>query len=357
MSNSQYSRLLQRDTHRVSFAKITEMKAIVLNGFGNVDQFSMNSFDIPAFQEHELLIAIKAAAFNPIDYQMRQGRRESLHMHSPILGREFAGVVIAAGKNTQGFQTGDEVIAAAGSKGSNGTYATHIALDYRMVAHKPASLSFSTATAIPASGLTAWQTFRRMQPQQQDHIFITGGAGAVGSFLIKLLKAHHTDQLFTTAGNEQSSAALQKLGLKPAQIIDYRQPNLTQQILAANGQRFFDWAVDIAGGSISETAAEVLGLNKNYADITFLGTARTRELLFDKGCHILNISNYAYMAAGKAEWYGQNLQQLTTLINDQVITPPAVQVVGSLSADTVKQAHLLMENNQTYGRKLVMTMD
>lgn len=333
------------------------MQAIVLNGFGDVSQFRQTALPTPAYQENELLIEIKATAFNPIDYQMRLGRRESQHMHSPVLGRELAGIVIAAGTQTQGFQPGDKVIAAAGSKGSNGTYATHIALNYNMVAHLPAALPFTTATAIPSAGLTAWQTFRRMHAQPDELLFLTGGAGAVGSFLIKLLKAHGIQQLFTAAGSEQSKAALEAMGLPAVHILDYRQPDLTQRLLDASGQRYFDWAIDIAGGNISETAAEVLGLNKGYADITFLGTQRTRELLFDKGAHILNISNYAYAVANQLSWYGQNLRELATLLNNSVITPPAVQVVGRFSADTVQQAHILMENNQTYGRKLVMTME
>ncbi|WP_343743800.1 zinc-binding alcohol dehydrogenase family protein [Chitinophaga sp.] len=333
------------------------MQAIVLNGFGDTGQFREAELPMPVYRENELLIEIKAAAFNPIDYQMRQGRRESQHMHSPVLGRELAGIVVAAGAQTKGFRPGDKVIAAAGSKGSNGTYATHIALNYQMVAPLPAALTFTTATAIPSAGLTAWQTFQRIHAHPEERIFLTGGAGAVGSFLIKLLKAHGSHQLFTAAGNEQSKAALEILGLPATHILDYRQPNLAQRLLDAGGQGYFDWGIDIVGGSISETAAEVIGLNKGYADITFLGTSRTRELLFDKGAHVINISNYAYAAANQLSWYGQNLRELATLLNNNVITPPAVQVVGRLSADIVRQAHIMMENNQTYGRKLVMTME
>ncbi|SJZ58128.1 NADPH:quinone reductase [Chitinophaga eiseniae] len=333
------------------------MQAIVLNGFGAPDQFRQKELPVPVYGENELLIEIKATAFNPIDYQMRQGRRESQHMHSPVLGRELAGIVVAAGAQTTGFAPGDKVIAAAGSKGSNGTYATHIALNYQMVTPLPAALPFAVATAIPSAGLTAFQTFRRMHALPEDLLFLTGGAGAVGSFLVKLLKAHGIHQLFTTAGNEQSRAVLGALGLPPGQILDYRGPDVAHRLLAATGQQYVDWAIDTVGGKISETAAEVLGLNKSYADITFLGTERTRELLFDKGAHVLNISNYAYAVANQLSWYGQNLRELAALLNAGTITPPAVQVVGSFSADTVQQAHIMMENNQTYGRKLVMTMD
>lgn len=334
-----------------------KMKAIVLNGFGGVEHFSMTDMDIPVPKDHELLIAIKATAFNPIDYQMRQGRRESQHMHSPVLGRELAGIVLTAGKNTSGFKPGDEVIAASGSRGSNGTYATHMALDYRMVAHKPTGLSFETATAIPSAGLTAWQTFNRMKAQPQHSIFITGGAGAVGSFLIKLLKAHGISKIYATAGNKASTAALQQMGLPEEQIIDYHQHNLVATVLLRNQQQPFDWAVDIVGGSISETAAAVLGVNKSYADITFLGTQQTRELLFDKGIDVLNISNYAYAASNQLDWYGNNLRQLGALISGQIITPPAIEVVGGFSTDTVKHAHTLMETNQVNGRKIIMTME
>ncbi|WP_160714105.1 quinone oxidoreductase family protein [Chitinophaga solisilvae] len=333
------------------------MQAIVLEGFGEVDQFRQTTLPRPVPKDHELLIQIRAAAFNPIDYQMRQGRRESAHMHSPVLGRELAGTVVETGRHTTGFLPGDAVIAAAGSKGSNGTYAEYIALDYRMVAHMPAGISFETAAAVPTAGLTAWQAFSRMNVQPGESVFITGGAGGVGSVLIKLLRAHGTSFIMSTAGNEHSVAALIAAGLSPREIISYKQEQLEEKIMAIRGQQPFDWAVDIAGGSISATAAAVLGVNKGYADITFLSTPRTRELLFDKGCFILNISNYAYAADNRLGWYGQTLQHMTSLLQAGVITPPAVHITGKLSAAAVRQAHMMMEANQTNGRKLVMYMD
>jgi NADPH2:quinone reductase len=64
------------------------MKAIMLNAFGDTDNFmERTDLSVPVPGDHEVLIRIKATGFNPIDYQMRQGKNEKKNMNSPILGR------------------------------------------------------------------------------------------------------------------------------------------------------------------------------------------------------------------------------------------------------------------------------
>lgn len=332
------------------------MKAIVLDGFGGVEHFRLIEMVKPVIQENEVLIRIKAAAFNPIDYQMRQGRREKYLMTSPILGRELSGIITAVGSRVSGFSIGDEVIAASGSKGSNGSYAEYMSLNPQLVALKPANASFEQAAAIPSSGLTAWQSFSRMKISKDQSIFIAGGAGAVGSFLIRLLKQSGIDQVLSTAGSPESTGALLALGLREDQIINYKSENLKEHILNANGGQTFDFAVDLVGARMSELAAEVLKVNGTYLDVTFLGTEKAREQLFDKGCMIINISNYAYTLNDTISWYGATLSKLSALIENNEISVPAINIVGELGLETVRKAHLLMENNQIYGMKQIMSI-
>jgi len=87
------------------------MKAIVLNGFGDVSNFSTAELEEPVIKDDDVLIRIKAAAFNPIDYQMRLGLRESRLMNSPVLGREFSGIVMKTGSKVSIYRPGDEVMA------------------------------------------------------------------------------------------------------------------------------------------------------------------------------------------------------------------------------------------------------
>jgi NADPH:quinone reductase-like Zn-dependent oxidoreductase len=330
------------------------MKAIVLTGFGSADNFRLEEQATPVPGAGEVLVRIMAAGFNPIDYQMRKGLRESAWMRSPILGREFSGIIEGIGPGVTHFQAGDEVFAASGSMGSNGTYATYIKVPASILALKPAILGFEEAAAIPVAGLTAWQTFTRLGIGIDDLVFITGGAGGVGAFLIRLLKAHGIHQIVTTAGNRMSRAALLSMGLSHSQIMNYRDDHLREAILALYPGRSIDFSVDLVGGPLSLVAAEVLKFQGVYSDITFLAPEATREVLFERGATIVNIANYAYSLAGKKEWFGEQLGVLGQLFDKGTISAPLIQVVGGFAAETVKDAHLLMEHNQTFGCKLVM---
>lgn len=333
------------------------MKAITLKAFGSSDNFELENLTVPKPKGDELLIRLKATAFNPIDYQMRLGKRESALMNSPVLGRELAGIVEEIGEEVKNFKPGDEIYAASGSSGSNGSYAQYMALTEKKAALKPKNLSFEQAAAIPSAGLTAWQSFNRLNIKTNQSIFITGGSGAVGSFLIKLLKSNNIDKIVTTAGNAASIKAIKSMGLADEQILDYKKPDLENRILDTNKQQLFDFVVDIVGGESAEIAASVLKVNGTYADITFLGTQKTREILFDKGASILNISNYSFTLNNNLKWYGETLNELKNLIESNKLDTPAINIIGTLSIKTVQQAHELMERNLTQGKKLVMTID
>ena len=332
------------------------MKAIILNSFGSTDNFSLQNINIPVPDFGQVLVKIKAAAFNPIDYQMRKGLRESALMRSPVLGREFSGIIEATGDGVTGFRPGDEVFAASGNLGSNGTYAEYIVVPYEVLAYKPAGISFEEAAAVPVGGLTAWQCFTRLHISPLQRVFITGGAGGVGTFLIKLLKTHHIDHMATTAGNVTTHNTLLELGLNNSQIINYKEPGLANKVAALYSGQPFDFSVDLVGGTMSEIAAAALKLQGAYADVTFLATQKTREILFDKAATIINIVNYAYALAGKTAWFGEQLNLLAGLLENGSITPPAVNIIGNLQVESVQQAHQLMEDNKTCGRKIVMTV-
>ncbi|HEY9260866.1 alcohol dehydrogenase catalytic domain-containing protein [Chitinophaga sp.] len=332
------------------------MQAIVLNGFGGVENFSATILPIPEPNDNEVLVNIRATAFNPIDYQMRQGATERKRMHSPILGREFSGVVIKTGKAVQHFAVGDAVMAASGSMGSNGTYATHICLPADILVHKPQHLSFAAAAAMPTAALTALQCFKRLQLPTSARIFITGAAGGVGLVLVKLLLAAGYTQLLVTAGNEDSQQQLLLAGLTSSQIIDYHLPDLLQTILIQQEDKLFDACIDLVGGHLSQLCAALLLTNGIYQDVTALSTAAGRETLFHKGAVIINISNYAYSLSGHLQYYGDGLRQITAMLEKGILTPSPVYVTGTLSVETVQQSHELLERNQSKGRKLVMTM-
>lgn len=327
------------------------MKAVILNkNFKLEDGFT----EKPQPKAHEVLIQIKASGFNPIDYQMLENELEQKLISSPILGRELSGIVVEKGADVTQFNIGDEVFCGSGSMGSNGTYAEYISVPEVIVALKPKNISFEQAASIPSAGLTSLQIFKRLNLQPEQTILITGAAGGVGSFLIKILLAHYKHNFVATVGSEENKQMLLKLGVKDHQIVNYKEENLAENILKANHHQPFDIGIDLVGNYMAEVTAEVLKINGTYVDVTALITKEAHEHLFNKGTVIMNISNYAYSMIKKYDYYKKSLEEITKLIENGSMIPSQYKVIGNLSLETVLQAHSMLKNNQTQGHKLIM---
>ncbi|WP_413512382.1 quinone oxidoreductase family protein [Myroides odoratus] len=334
------------------------MKAITLNNFGGVENFELQEFEQPKVNNEDVLIKIRATAFNPIDYQMRQGSTESKLLKSPILGRELSGEIVKLGKEVNFFSIGDKVSAYVGSLASNGTYAELISVPAKLVSKNPDKLSFEEAAAIPMVGMTALQGFNRVTIPKDKPIFLTGGAGGVGTILIKLLLANGNTNIYTTAGNKDSINHLKNIGISENNIINYKEEDLIEVLRNKVGH--FEYVIDLVGGKMSEIAAELVAVFGMYMDVTFLATEKAKEQLFDKATTILNIANYAPALKNsetRFEYYGNALRELFDKIEKDIISPTKINIVGKLSVETVQKAHLMMENNQTNGKKLIMIIE
>lgn len=194
------------------------MKAIVLNNNG---ELNLEEVLIAMPKYNEVQVKIMASGFNPIDYQMIENEMERKLLHSPILGREFSGIITAIGSKVMNFKIGDALFCGSGSMGSNGTYAEYINVPEEIIAVKPDSISFEQAAAIPSVGLTALQCFDRMPIDHLSTVLITGAAGGVGAMLIKILLANGYHNFIVTAGNETSIGALLEIGVQSEQIVNY----------------------------------------------------------------------------------------------------------------------------------------
>ena len=330
------------------------MKAIVLHQNG---EFKLEEVNTPQPKGHQVQVKIAAAGFNPIDYQMTENAMERKLLHSPILGREFSGIVSAIGENVTDFKTGDSVFCGSGSMGSNGTYAEYICVPAEILMHLPNTISIEEGASIPSVGLTALQSISRMKANASDSIIITGAAGGVGNMLLKLLIERGNRNFVVTAGNESSITSLLDLGIKPNQIINYKKEDVYEAALSLNNKERFDFVVDLVGNEIAVTAAQLLKTNGTYVDVTNFSTPDSREILFSKGATILNISNYAYGLEKRYDYYKNGLTQLFQLLQEKRITPPNIDIVGNLEVETVLKAHSILRENKTNGKKLIMQIN
>lgn len=331
-----------------------KMKAIVLQ---ENREFKLETVAIPQPEPHQIQVKIMASGFNPIDYQMTENGSERKLIHSPILGREFSGIITAIGAEVTEFKIGDAIFCGSGSMGSNGTYAEYICIPEGIAVKKPQNISFEEAAGIPSAGLTALQSFKRMNVTLTDSILITGAAGGVGNVFIKLLIAKGFTNFVVTAGNEESIKSLLNLGVRPEQIINYRKEAIYEAAFVLNGNKKFDIAVDLVGNNVAEIAAKLLKINGKYIDVTNFSTAESRGILFSKGATIHNISNYAYGIEKQYDYYKKGLSELNHLVENEIITAPHIDVIGGLSKETVDKALKILRENKTGGRKLIMKIN
>jgi NADPH:quinone reductase-like Zn-dependent oxidoreductase len=166
------------------------VKAVIAERFGGLDALAIADVHEPVVGGNDVLIEVRAASLNPIDFKIREGKLKLvLAARPPIaLGCDVAGVVSATGGDVRGIDVGDEVFARL-EKGRMGGLAERVAADASVVAKKPARASFEKAAAVPLAGLTALQALRdvaELKPGQR--VLIHAGAGGVGSLAIQIAK-------------------------------------------------------------------------------------------------------------------------------------------------------------------------
>src|SRR5262245_16893999 len=137
----------------------------------------------------EVLVRISASGLNPLDTKIRRGTAAHAQVTPPaVLGIDMAGVVQAVGNDVHDFRVGDEVFGMTGGVGDvQGSLAELAAVDARLLAAKPRSLTMRQAAAIPLGFITAWEALvdhANVGPDQR--VLVHGGAGGVGYLAVQL---------------------------------------------------------------------------------------------------------------------------------------------------------------------------
>jgi NADPH:quinone reductase-like Zn-dependent oxidoreductase len=186
----------------------------------------------------EVLIRVRAAGLNPVDYKVRRGFGRVFHLDLPLVaGSELSGEVEAVGAGATRFGIGDRVYARV-DKQKLGAYAGYAVVDESFVAKMPRSLDFEDAAGMPLAGLTALQALRQLAITPGDRVFISGGAGGVGTLAIQL--AVQMGAKVATTASPRGEQLVRSLGAET--VIDYREQKF-KDVLSE-----YDSAFDTTGG-------------------------------------------------------------------------------------------------------------
>lgn len=325
------------------------MKALAYNEAHSLEKFSIKEVEVadPKLLPHDILVGVKAISVNPVDYKIRGSRSGE----NVIIGWDAAGVILALGSEVKNFKVGDEVY-YAGDLTRSGSYAEKQAVDSRIVALKPKSLSLAQAAALPLTTLTAWEALlsRGFDLDQNSKVMIIGGAGGVGSIAIQLLKAKTKSQVIATASRPETIEWVKSLGADV--VIDHRQD------LKAELQKKDIKEVDVIFGTThSDNYLKVipelirpfghLVLIDDPSSLDIVSFKRKAlsvhwEFMFSKTLH-----NY------QIETQGQILSEVAALVDSGKIKTTMNTHLKGFTAANIKQAHESAEKGLSVGKIVI----
>lgn len=301
------------------------MKAAQIKKYSKNIQTSLCEIPIPEIGDFEVLVKVKAAAVNPVEILILTGSVKLIQNYSmPLtLGNECSGIVEKVGSKVKEFQKGDHVYTRLPIS-KIGAFAEYVAVDQKEIAKMPEGYDFNTATAIPLTGLTAYQAIvEELEAKPGDTLLIPGGSGSFGQMAVPIAKALGLRVIVT--GNARAKEQFLSMGVD--RYLDYKTENYWEVLSDV------DHVIDTLGSAEFEHELSVLkkggrlvslrtGPNKAFAlRHHFSGL---KKLLFT-----LAGSKYDKTARKQGKEYrflfvrsdGTQLQKITEIVEKQQIKP------------------------------------
>src|SRR5579884_1158854 len=240
------------------------MRAAAIDAFGGPEKLRVQELPLPTPGPEQVRIRMAAAAVNPADIGMVEGRyrwREPVRF--PLVpGYDVAGSIDAVGESVTRFHVGDQVIATSQhSHTQAGTYAEYVVLPEKYLALAPARIDATVAAALPLAGLTALQALEALALTAGQTLLINNPFGAVGNFAMQLAAQRGLTILAPTYEHDADLARVQG-----AAIILDRERDLAEQAQRAIPGGL-DAALDVVGGRVAMSAFNAIRDGGRYATV------------------------------------------------------------------------------------------
>lgn len=305
---------------------MAKMKAVCIHSFGGPEVLKLESVDVPQPKADEVLIKVRAASVNPVDYKIRAGQYPPVKEQQlpKVLGRDVSGTIERCGRAVRDLKEGDAVYAML--DGASGGYAEYVTIKANLCSPKPESLDYSEAAAIPLAGLTAWQgLFDEGNLHAGQRVLIHGGAGGVGHLAIQFAKAKGATVCTTVSSHDVEF--VRSLGAD--EVVDYKTERFEEKVhdvdlvfdLVAGDTQERSWAVLKDGGTMISTLAKP-------------SEAKARE-------HHALATNYV------AHPDGAELAEIRSLIDSGQVKP---YVLATYPLDHAAEAQQRLEREHPHGK-------
>ncbi|MCP9994356.1 zinc-dependent alcohol dehydrogenase family protein [Streptomyces albogriseolus] len=324
------------------------MRAVVLEEFAG--PLEVREIERPTPGEGQVLVRVHASGVNPLDTKIRAGRAAHARVRPPaVLGMDLAGQVVETGAGVSGFTPGDEVYGLTGGVGDlQGSLAQFAAVDARLLARKPATLSMREAAALPLAVITAWEGLvDRAAYGPGRRYWCTAAPGGVGSVAVQIAAARGAE-VFATASAARTPI-VRRLGAVP---IDYTSVPVERYVAEHTGGAGFDIVFDTVGGPVLDASFEAVRTYTGHV-VSALGwgTHALAPLSF-RAATYSGIFTLLPMLTGQGrEHHGEILREAAALVDEGKLRPLLDGTRYTLA--DVADAHRSVESGTADGKVVV----
>ncbi|MDN4164495.1 NAD(P)-dependent alcohol dehydrogenase [Cytophagales bacterium LB-30] len=236
------------------------MKASLYSQYGPPSVLRLEDLPVPVPSDSEILVHVHATTVNRTDCAMLRAKPWIMRLFTgllrpqkPILGTDFAGIVVGMGNSVTGFGLGDKVFGFDDSGLSSHAQFLSISVN-KAIGHIPEGVSFEHAAASLEGVHYAFNFMNKVNLTKGQKMLVNGATGAIGSALVQLLM--NKGLQVSAVGNTKNIDVLKKMGVE--KVIDYTAEDFTQL------NETFDYIFDAVGKSTFARCKHLLSKNGVY---------------------------------------------------------------------------------------------
>uniref|UniRef100_A0A7S2TQJ6 Enoyl reductase (ER) domain-containing protein n=1 Tax=Lotharella oceanica TaxID=641309 RepID=A0A7S2TQJ6_9EUKA len=316
------------------------------------DSLHVTEAPTPEVGEGEVLVKVATAGVNRPDVLQRLGLYPPPPGHSPYIGLEVAGTVVAVGPSvpeSPGLSVGDSVMALA----NGGGYAEYCAVPHGQCLDIPSNIDMIQAGCIPETFFTVWHNLFQQQNvfgtslKKGDSVLIHGGTSGIGSTAIQMAKSMGLTP-YATAGSTKKCEACLELGAVAA--INYKTEDFVMRMKELTNGKGLNLVLDMVAGPYLTKNLQVLATEGRIAVIGSLGGVHSELSMRDLMRRRLTVGGSTLRArdnAIKAKIASDLKEHIWPMIEKGQIS---VRVDTMFDMEEAAEAHRLMESSRHIGK-------
>lgn len=321
------------------------MKAVLMDGFGDVDVMKMGETEKPQPSQGQVLIKVMATSVNGPDIVQRKGKYPPPKGESEILGLEVAGVVAEAGSSITRLNTGERVMALVGGGG----YAEYALAHEGHVIPIPDNMSFEEAACICETYLTAFSNiFLLGEFKEGQTVLIHGAGGGVNTAALQLCHALTPAATIIVTASPGKMDRAKALGAD--HVINYREEDFAAAVKAITGKKGVDVILDHVGAAYLASNMKSLAVGGRLIVIGVISGIKAElnlALMMVKRQRIIGSVLRPRSVEEKETIIAAFVERVLPKLADRSIVPVIDRV---FPLEEVAKAHKLMEESAHFGK-------